>query len=79
MSELLKSNPASPWLTVEQASAYVQCGPKLLYREVRQGRLRAARVGGRRQLRFLTAWLDQWLEDQATPVETLPKRWGRAS
>jgi excisionase family DNA binding protein len=51
----------SPWLTVRDAAAYARCGTRLLYREVRAGRLRAARVGGRRDLRILTEWLDAWL------------------
>ena len=38
-----------------------RCGSKLIYREVRAGRLRAARVGGRRELRLLDQWIDEWL------------------
>jgi excisionase family DNA binding protein len=51
----------SPWLTVSEAAARVRCGPKLIYREVRAGRLMAARVGGRRELRLLSEWIDDWL------------------
>lgn len=63
--------PAIPsrWLTAKQSSAYVQASEKLIYREVKAGRLRAARIGGRRDLRFLAEWLDAWLERSATPVE----------
>lgn len=61
--------PTSPWLTARQAAGYAQVGAKLLYREVHAGRLRAARIGGRRELRFLAAWVDLWLEQSSTPIE----------
>jgi excisionase family DNA binding protein len=57
------------WLTVAQAAARAQVGPKVIYREVRAGRLRAARIGGRRELRLLSEWVDLWLTNSATPVE----------
>src|SRR5688572_893768 len=49
------------WLTLKEATEYCRCGPKLLRREEKAGRLRAARVGGRRELRFLAQWIDAWL------------------
>jgi excisionase family DNA binding protein len=55
----------SPWMTVREAARYVRCGPKVLYREIRAGRLRAARIGGRRELRIRSEWLDSWLEQKA--------------
>jgi excisionase family DNA binding protein len=57
------------WLTVRQAAARAQVGPKTIYRSVAAGRLRAARVGGRRDLRFLAAWVDDFLIASSTPVE----------
>lgn len=51
----------SPWLTVAEAADRARCGPKLIYREVKAGRLKAAKVGGRRELRMLREWIDQWL------------------
>lgn len=62
--------PNTPWRTVEQAAARAQTGTKLIYREVKAGRLRAARVGGRRELRFRDEWIDSWLEKCATPQES---------
>jgi len=59
----------SPWLTVKQAAARAQVGVKLLYREVAADRLRAARIGGRRDLRFRAEWIDSWLELTSTPQE----------
>ena len=43
------SSPApSPWLTAAEAAARARVGVKTIYRETRAGRLRAARIGGRR-------------------------------
>jgi excisionase family DNA binding protein len=53
--------PASPWLTVGEAADRARCGVKTIYREVHAQRLRAARIGGRRELRFLGEWVDAWL------------------
>lgn len=58
----------SDWLTIDGAAEYAACGKRILYDEVRRGRLRAARLGGRRELRFLPAWLDAWLLATSTPV-----------
>lgn len=52
---------ASPWLTVKEAAARARCGLKLIYREVKAERLQAAKVGGRRELRFRAEWIDDWL------------------
>lgn len=71
LSELQGSHAveSSPWLTVDEAAQRARCGVKTIYREVRAGRLRAARVGGRRELRLLSAWVDEWLV-QSTAVPT---------
>jgi excisionase family DNA binding protein len=55
------STTSSPWLTVTEAADRARCGPKLIYREVKARRLRAACVGGRRELRLLPEWVDTWL------------------
>ena len=60
---------ASPWLTAERAAERIGCGVKLVYREVSAGRLRAARIGGRRELRLRAEWIDDFLERTAQPVE----------
>jgi excisionase family DNA binding protein len=56
---------STPWLTVEQAAERARCGVKTIYREVRAGRLRAARIGGRRELRLRAEWVDDWLTRSA--------------
>jgi excisionase family DNA binding protein len=58
---VLPATAPSPWLTVTEAAERARCGPKLIYREVKAGRLRAAKVGGRRELRLLPEWIDAWL------------------
>ena len=59
-------NPA--WLTATEAAAYARRGKRFLAREVRHGRLRAAVVGGKKELLYRREWLDAWLEDLSTPV-----------
>jgi excisionase family DNA binding protein len=59
--EVTREVGQSPWLTVKEAATRARCGVKTIYREVRAGRLRAARVGGRRELRLLPEWVDAWL------------------
>jgi len=61
-----RSPHASPWLTVEEAAQRARCGVKTIYREVHAKRLRAARVGGRRELRLLPEWIDEWLLETTT-------------
>ncbi len=55
---------AGEWLKVREAADRARCGPKTIYRAVRSGQLRAARLGGRRELRFLDSWIDAWLLGQ---------------
>ena len=54
------------WLKVGEAAERARCGPKTIYRAVQRGQLRAARIGGRRELRFLASWIDCWLVGQET-------------
>jgi excisionase family DNA binding protein len=65
-------SPHGIWLTVREAAQRAKVGPKLIYREVKAGRLRAARVGYRRDLRFRPEYVDAWLEASATPIEVRP-------
>jgi excisionase family DNA binding protein len=65
---------ATGWLKVRQAAQKAKTGEKTIYRELRAGRLRAARVGGRRDYRILDRWVDEWLESQAMPVEVSGRR-----
>ena len=60
--------PPQRWLTVTEAAEYARCGVKVIYRAVRGRKLRAAKVGGRRELRFLATWIDEFLIASSTPV-----------
>ncbi len=66
----------SPWLTLRQAAAYL--GPhrshRLLAREIKRGKLRAAKVAGRGDYVLKREWVDTWLEELATPVEVASVR-----
>jgi excisionase family DNA binding protein len=64
----------TPWRTVPEAARRAGVGDKTIYKEVRAGRLRAARIGGRRDIRILDDWLDDWLVRSSTPVEIAPSR-----
>lgn len=55
------------WLTVADAAQHARCGKRSIYTGVHQGKLRAARLGGRRELRFLVEWVDAWLLASITP------------
>ena len=61
------------WLTVDDAARHAKCGKRSIYSAVRRGKLRAARLGGRRELRFLAEWIDAWLLASSTPVDVMPR------
>lgn len=50
------------WLTVRVAAAELDCGPKPLYRAIRRGELKAARLSRRGDLRINREWLREWVE-----------------
>lgn len=49
-------------LTVDDVAERAQVGRGTVYRAVRLGRLRAARVNERGDLRFTAEWVGAWLE-----------------
>lgn len=65
----LQSPDPDPWLTLGQAAARVLVHEATLRREIRSGRLRHARVGGRKSIRLRRSWVDEWLEASTTPIE----------
>jgi excisionase family DNA binding protein len=61
---------ASPqWITLEEGARIARVSTATLRREIRRGRLRHARVGGRKAIRLRPEWLDSWLDDTGTPIE----------
>ena len=64
--------PGSPWLNIVDASLYARVGTQILYRAIVAGKLRAARVDGRRKLVVRREWLDAWLTASAPEVEPVP-------
>ncbi len=58
-----------PWLKLGQCAERVQVHEATLRREIQRGRLRHARVGGRKSIRVRASWLDEWLLASSTPVE----------
>ena len=64
----------TPWLTIAEARQVAKCGSKVLYREIKAGRLRAARIGSRRDIRIHREWIDAWLLASSTPVEIVSRR-----
>ena len=61
------------WLDVADAAGHAKCGKRSIYLAVQQGKLRAARLGGRRELRFLREWVDAWLLAASTPIVVDPQ------
>ena len=57
------------WLTVDEAAARARCGVKVIYRAVKIGTLKAAKIGGRGDLRFRAIWIDEFLERSMEPQE----------
>lgn len=49
-------------ITASDIAEHANCDLQTVYRAVRAGRLRAARVGNR--LRFRPEWVSQWLEGE---------------
>ena len=57
------------WLKARDAADRACCETRTIRRAVRNGLLRAVRVGHHGELRFLEEWIDQWLIDQLMPED----------
>ena len=56
------------WLTVRDAAAQLRVGRRTLDRQIRAGRLKAARVNGR-DLRIHRSWLEDRASKQSDPTK----------
>jgi excisionase family DNA binding protein len=63
--------PGSPWLNIVDACLYARVGSHILYRAIAEGKLRAARVDGRRKLVVKREWLDAWLTGVAPELNAV--------
>lgn len=64
----------SVWLDVRGAASRVRVSDSTILRELRGGRLRGYRVGGRKCWRLRPEDVDSWLKESATPVLASPGR-----
>jgi len=65
---------SSPWMNLAEAAEYARRGRRSLAREIKAGRLKAARVGGRGEYLTRAAWVDDWLTGLSTEVMVVPRR-----
>jgi excisionase family DNA binding protein len=62
----------SPWLTVKESAARAKVSDETIYDNIKRGRLRAARIGTRKDIRILQDWLDAWMVSLSTPTIVNP-------
>ncbi len=55
----MTQNDPSPWMTTAEIAAYMKRSRRFVLGLVKSGRLRAARVGGRRELLSCRKWIDE--------------------
>ncbi len=51
----------TPWRTVKEAAARMRLSEKTVYKLAASGQLKASRATGRKALRFLDSWIDDYL------------------
>ena len=61
------------WLKVAGVCERAQVSKDTVLRELRAGRLRGVKVGGRRCWRSRPEWVDAWLEHRETPEEIVSR------
>jgi excisionase family DNA binding protein len=65
------------WWTTTQACFYLKIGRRLLYHEIANGRLRAAKLGSRGAIRTCREWCDDYVQAAAMP-DLVTRRRGAA-
>lgn len=66
------------WMNLRTAAGYVRVSVPTLRREIKAGRLRAFKVGGRKAIRLRQADLDDWMLGQTSAEEILLKLGSRS-
>lgn len=64
----------SQWWTCKETAAYLRKGTDFVRDEIKAGRLRAARVGSKRQILCSKQWCDEWVNAQAEVHMLRPRR-----
>ena len=54
----------SRWWSARRAAAYIDAGPKEIYKAVRSGKLKAVRLNRRGDIRTTREWIDEWMEQK---------------
>jgi excisionase family DNA binding protein len=75
-----KENTMADWrevMNIRQASQYLGVSPDTLYKYVNEQKIPAFKLGNR--WRFKKSKLDQWMEEQSTESEALPKKKAKAA
>ena len=64
------------WKNAKDAAAYLpgNRSPRFVIREIKAGRLRGARIGGRGEIVTSDVWLDEYIEQRAQPVLVVRRR-----
>lgn len=52
------------WWSARRAAAYIDAGPKEIYKAVRAGNLKAVRLNQRGDIRTTREWVDEWMEQK---------------
>ena len=61
------------WLTADQAADRLQSGKRLIYRAIAAGHMRAARIGGRRDIRIRVEWVDEYADRTAAQAPEMAR------
>lgn len=69
----MTGGPDGAWRTTREAAKRSRVGQKQVYAAIKRGQLRAARIGGRRQIVIHVTWIDSWLKAMVGPVEVTPQ------
>jgi excisionase family DNA binding protein len=64
----------SPWLNARGAARYISRSRRFILAEIKRGRLRAARIGGRGEILTRREWLDEYVTQLATPAMVSVRR-----